>query len=132
MALEEQSVRLLAERIGQVDTSRVRGILQRMSQPGLDRETFHDLDTEFHIQLARCSDSSLLGDLMVALRGAVRRPMARAFDDDPDWEQHMVHLVAEHAEIFDCVSSGDGDRAAALVRQHIAGFYSSLGLYGKS
>lgn len=128
LALEEQSVRRLAEQIEQTDTSKVRDTLSRMSEPGLDRGTFHDLDTEFHVELARCSDNALLADLMAALRDAVRRPMAEAFDNDPDWGERAKGLIAEHAEIFDVVCSGDADRAASLMRQHIGAFYGSLGL----
>lgn len=126
LALEEQSVRRLAEHIQDTDASRVRETLERMADPELDRATFHDLDTEFHIALAHSSENSLLADLMTALRDAVRRPMAEAFDDDPHWDQRVKELVQEHTEIFEAVLSGDGDRAAELLRQHIGGFYDSL------
>lgn len=126
LALEEQSVRRLAEHIQDTDASRVRETLERMADPELDRATFYDLDTEFHIALARSSENSLLADLMAALRDAVRRPMAEVFDQDPDWDQRAKELVREHSTIFDAVLSGDGNRAAALMRQHIDGFYDSL------
>jgi GntR family transcriptional regulator, transcriptional repressor for pyruvate dehydrogenase complex len=126
LALEDQSVRRLAEHIQDADASRVRDTLEKMGDPDLDRSTFHHLDTEFHIALARCSDNSLLADLMAALRDAVRRPMAEAFDDDEQWDQRVKELVKEHEDIFEAVLSGDGDRAAVLMRQHIGGFYDSL------
>lgn len=128
LALEEQSVRRLAENVEGTDTSRIRETLERMSDPDLDRSTFHDLDTEFHIELARCSDNALLADLMTALRDAVRRPMVEAFDSEHDWGTRVKGLVAEHADIFAAVTAGDADRAASLMRQHIGGFYESLGL----
>ena len=126
MALEDRSVRRLAERIGEVDTAEVEETLKRMSRPSLDRATFHDLDTEFHLALARCSDDALLADLMSALRDAVRRPMARAFDGVPDWDDRVPELVREHERIFAAARAGDADGAAALMRAHIAGFYDSL------
>jgi GntR family transcriptional regulator, transcriptional repressor for pyruvate dehydrogenase complex len=128
MALEDQSVRRLAEHVQESDTSKVRETLEKMSERGLDRGTFHDLDTEFHIELARCSENTLLADLMAALRDAVRRPMAEAFDDDPHWEERVTGLIREHVEIFEAVSSGDADLAATLMRRHIEGFYDSLDL----
>src|SRR5680860_384593 len=123
LALEEQSVRRLAEHIAETDTSRVQETLKKMATPGLDKSTFHDLDTEFHIELARCSDNTLLADLMAALRDAVRRPMVEAFDNHPDWSKRVEELVDEHTQIFEAVRSGDGDQAAALMRQHIGAFY---------
>jgi len=126
LALEEQSVRRLALHIQDTDVSPVRETLDRMADPELDRATFHDLDTEFHIAMACSSENGLLADLMTALRDAVRRPMSEAFDDDPDWDKRVKELVQEHSEILDAVLSADGDRAAALMRQHIGGFYDSL------
>lgn len=128
MALEDRSVRRLAERVAGVDTTEVQQVLERMSKPNLDRATFHDLDTEFHLALARCSDDALLADLMSALRDAVRRPMTRAFDDDTHWEERVPELVREHERIFAAVSAGDPDGAAALMRAHVEGFYDSLEL----
>ncbi|MGH3384769.1 MAG: FadR/GntR family transcriptional regulator [Nocardioidaceae bacterium] len=128
MALEEQSVRRLAERVDDADLATVADTLKRMSEPGLDRGTFHDLDTEFHVALARGSDNSLLADLMAALRESVRRPMDEAFADDREWPNRQEALVTEHVEIFEAVRAGDVDLAAALMRRHIEGFYDSLGI----
>lgn len=128
MALEDRSVRRLAERFAEVDTSQVQQALAQMARPGLDRATFHDLDTAFHLALARCSNNALLADLMSALRDAVRRPMARAFDEDPHWDDRVPDLVREHEQIFAAVTAGDPVAAAALMRAHVEGFYGSLGL----
>ena len=126
MALEEQSVRRLADQAETVDLTSVGDTLRRMSEPGLDRGTFHDLDTEFHVELARGSDNALLADLMAALRESVRRPMDEAFADDEQWLVRQEALVKEHVEIFDAVRAGDADLAATLMRRHIEGFYESL------
>ena len=123
MSLEVQSVRRTAERIDTADVTHVRDILQRMTDPDLDRVSFLDLDTQFHVELARCADNTLLADLMAALREAVRRPMAEAFDNDLDWPARAKMLVREHTEIFDAICAGDPDTAEALVRDHIEGFY---------
>lgn len=126
LALEEQSVRRLALRVDTVDLTPIRSSLERMSEPGIDRGTFHDLDTQFHVELARGSDNALLADLMVALRESVRRPMDEAFAHDGQWAERQKALVQEHVEIFDAVDAGDPERAAALMRRHIEGFYESL------
>ena len=126
MALEEQSVRRLAERAERADFTEVGETLARMSEPGLDRGTFHDLDTEFHVELAHGSDNALLADLMAALRESVRRPMDEAFANDAEWPTRQEALVQEHVEIFAAVRAGDADLAAQLMRRHIEGFYESM------
>lgn len=123
MALEVQAVRRIANRVTTIDLSQCADTLQRMADPLLDRETFLDLDTEFHVGLARASNNLLLGDLMAALREAVRRPMADAFDNDEEWAERAVTLMSEHTAIFEAVSQGNADEAESLVRHHIEGFY---------
>lgn len=125
MALEVEAVRRIATRIATIDLSQCADTLQRMADPKLDRTTFLDLDTEFHVGLARASDNTLLGDLMVALREAVRRPMADAFDNDEDWAERAAGLMSEHSAIFEAISRGNADEAESLVRHHIEGFYLS-------
>lgn len=125
VVLEEQSVRTLAAQGEDADLATVERILSRMSDPALDRSTFHDLDTEFHIAIARGADNALLADLMGALRESVRRPMDDAFAHT-DWPARQQVLVREHTEIFEALSAADGDRAAELMRRHIEGFYESI------
>lgn len=125
VVLEEQSVRTLAAQGADADLTPVERILSRMSEPALDRSTFHDLDTEFHIAIARGADNALLADLMGALRESVRRPMDKAFAHT-DWPTRQQVLVREHTEIFEALRAADGDRAAALMRRHIEGFYESM------
>lgn len=123
LTLEVQSVRRIASNIANTDVSQISDTLQRMENTQLDRVSFLDLDTEFHVGLARTSQNALLGDLMVALREAVRRPMAEAFDLDTKWPEHARVLVEEHTAIFNAICRGDADDAEALVRHHIEGFY---------
>lgn len=121
-ALEEQAVRTLAERIEETDTSRLRQILERMSEPELDPATFHDLDTDFHVELARASNNTFLADLMGAMRDAVFRTMADIFESDlVSWPERLKQLVDEHQQIFAAVSAGEPDRAVEVMRSHIDG-----------
>jgi GntR family transcriptional regulator, transcriptional repressor for pyruvate dehydrogenase complex len=126
LALEVQSVRGIADNVASMDVSQVRETLERMKDPDLDRTSFLDLDTEFHVGLARCSSNALLADLMAALREAVRRPMAVAFDDDEVWPERAEMIRAEHAGIFEAICAGDADEAEARVRHHIEVFYHEV------
>lgn len=128
MALEEQSVRRLARQAGETDLTAVEKTLEEMREAKGDREAFHSLDTQFHVELARCSNNTLLADLMAALRDAVRRPMEEAFGQDPDWAERVEELIREHEDILESVRSGDAERAARLINEHIETFYESLEL----
>lgn len=126
MALEVQSVRRIADNIDTMDVSQVRETLEQMKNPELDRTAFLDLDTEYHVGLARCSNNALLADLMAALREAVRRPMAVAFDDDEAWPERAQMIRGEHDAIFEAICAGDADEAEARMRHHIEVFYHEI------
>lgn len=126
MALEMQAVRRLAEPGQERDLSPIEDALSNMSDPEIPRPAFHDLDTEFHVELARGTGNALLADLMMALRESVRRPMDEAFADEPAWPERQRVLVQEHVEILEAVRSNDAERAEDLMRRHIDGFYESL------
>jgi DNA-binding FadR family transcriptional regulator len=127
MALEVQSVRRIADNIATMDVSQVAETLEQMKNPDLDRASFLDLDTEFHVGLARCSNNALLADLMAALREAVRRPMAVAFDDDEAWPERSQMIRGEHEAIFEAIRAGNADEAEARMRHHIEVFYEEMG-----
>jgi GntR family transcriptional regulator, transcriptional repressor for pyruvate dehydrogenase complex len=88
-----------------------------------DRDAFHELDTEFHVSLARASGNGLAPLLMQALRGSIARQMRAAFDEVDDWEATRPRLTLEHASIAHHVMAGDGEAAASTVAEHIRGFY---------
>lgn len=122
-ALEIQAVRQLASNPDGRDLSAVRDALERMSSADLERTQFHDVDTEFHVEMAQATGNVLLADLMGALRNSVRRPMDEIFADVPDWGQRQEELLAEHRAIFEAVEANDVERAADLVKTHIEAFY---------
>lgn len=126
LALECESVRRLATNSSTVDLGPLEQILDKLSSPGIDRQAFHDLDTEFHVALADSSGNQLLTDLMIAMREAVRRPMAKAFEQDEDWPVRQKELAVEHAQIFKAIAAGKRDEVIDLMRSHIEGFYEQL------
>lgn len=91
-----------------------------------DLAAYHELDTDFHVALARASGNALLPVLMESLRGAMRRDMLAGFARLEDWRAARERLVAEHAEIAAYIEAGDPDRAADAVQDHIAGFYRTV------
>ncbi|WP_293786263.1 FadR/GntR family transcriptional regulator [uncultured Aeromicrobium sp.] len=125
LALECQAVRSVAG-AGVELSEEMEPILAQMAEPEIDREVFHDLDTEFHLALARATGNVLLVDLMLAMREAVRRPMSTAFAGEPDWEGRRSGLISEHRAIFEAVRARDAAKAERLTREHIEGFYETL------
>lgn len=105
------------------DISRLNALIDQMMQPDIEHGTFHELDGEFHVTIARASHNALAADLMQALRDAVRAHMEVAFSRVDDWDGMVKTLSDEHRQIAAAIAAGDGDLAAELVANHIAQFY---------
>ncbi len=125
LVLECRVARHVAEHPEQL-SEEIPRILERMSDPELDRDAFHDLDAEFHVALAQAASNRFLADLMSAMREAVRRPMTAVFADTERWPELQKTLVQEHVDIYDAVRSGDPDLAESLIRQHIEHVYQAV------
>ena len=105
------------------DISRLNDLIDQMMVPDIEHGTFHQLDSEFHVTIARASHNALSADLMQALRDAVRAHMEVAFSRVDDWDAMVATLSGEHRQIAAAIADGDGDLAADLVANHIAHFY---------
>jgi GntR family transcriptional repressor for pyruvate dehydrogenase complex len=91
-----------------------------------DRGAFLQLDTDFHVELARASGNALAPLLMEALRETIAQKMRAAFDAVDDWDSTREHIAADHAKLAAAVQAGDGESAAMTVTEHIRGFYRLL------
>lgn len=107
------------------DIERLRSLVHSMAAPGIDHETFHELDTEFHISIAKASRNTLTVDLMQTLRDAVKSEMKAAFARVHDWTSMVQRLTSEHCEILAAIENQNGHDAAHRVAQHISGFYET-------
>lgn len=103
-------------------TARLREIVAAMRTASGIRE-FNELDTEFHVELARASGNALIPVLMETLRGTMRRAMLEGFQRLPDWRAERDHLVGEHEQVISHVEAGDAAGAASALKNHVNRFY---------
>ncbi len=127
IALERSSAALAAQRHNARSLRKLRALMAAMDDAeGVDE--FNDVDTEFHVQIARTGQSELVADLTVAIRQAVREAIRTASTALPNWPEHRNQLRREHGEILAAIESGDAVAAANLVEQHIRRAYVTLGI----
>ena len=105
------------------DIARLRSLVDSMQPSRVSSAEFNELDTEFHVSIARSSGNGLTTTLMQALRDAVKSQMVRAFTSVDDWRSVGERLVAEHYAIVDAIETGRASDAADLVEAHIRTFY---------
>jgi GntR family transcriptional regulator, transcriptional repressor for pyruvate dehydrogenase complex len=121
--LEQVNARRAAARRTEDDLRHMEALIHSMRAASLRYEEFNELDTEFHVTVARASKNALATDLMQALRDAVKHKMTAVFADLADWRAEAGKLIAEHEKIVHALRQHDPEAAAAAIGEHIEGFY---------
>lgn len=128
VTLERSSVRLAARQATADDLGAMTALLDAMDDPQLSRVAFNDLDTAFHVALARASHNRLVSDVTGALRNSLRGHIHDAFERADDWIAVRTRLIAEHRAIAAAIGARDPDAAEVQVERHIRGFATRLTL----
>jgi DNA-binding FadR family transcriptional regulator len=123
ITLERESAKLAARAVGLIDLESLQRPLHVMESPRVTIEQFNDADTDFHKAIARASGNTLVAELTTALRNAMKGPLLERLRADERFADTAERLADEHRGIFDALVAGEGERAAALLQDHIEGFY---------
>ena len=110
------------------DLAAVRGILTAMDAEDLTAPEFLALDAELHYALAEASGNTVISAMMAGLRTAIESYVLEGSALVEDWEAMAAQLRHEHHDIVDAIDEGRTDAARALIRAHIAGYYTATGL----
>lgn len=121
--LEDSAVRRAARRDVAEELDGARDALAVMLDRTVSVEDFDAADVRFHIGLALASGSEAVHLMMLAVRETIARHLLAALRSLPDPTAGLPKLARQHQAILRAVESGDGDRAAELMRAHILGFY---------
>ena len=112
------------------DLAEAHAALEAMRRPGIDADAFHDADVRFHVALVAASGNQAMHAIMMAVRESIAEHLLAALDGDGIERGAVADVLArladEHAAILAAVEAGHGERAEALVRDHIEGFYRSI------
>lgn len=108
-------------------TPQLRALLEVMdaAAAGGDQVAFQVADVDFHVQLAHAGGNKAMGLVIAVLRDAIAGYLLEALERQDDVTGVLCTLAAEHRAIIDAADRGDTEAAAALLTQHISGFYAS-------
>ena len=98
-----------------------------MDDPGLPKDEYHRIDTEFHLVITSLAGNIVVDTIMESLREATMSYVREAVANRDDWRDIVVHLQEQHKRILAAVIDRQPDAAANAVREHITWFYSVAG-----
>ncbi|MFB6818075.1 FadR/GntR family transcriptional regulator [Streptomyces sp. NPDC056347] len=126
VVLERSSFEAAARHACPEDLDAARELVAGMGEAGVAVAEFNDLDTRFHVHIARISGNELTSTLTSAVRESVRPLILKALEAAEDWPATAAALNAEHAELLRLLSAGRGPDAADLVERHIRSLHGTL------
>ena len=131
VALERSSVALACRNARPQDLALMRKALMDMDDEDVDRETFNQRDTDFHVALADAGGNRLMSDVTCAIRESVRMPILASMSAMPQtgaqgWPEVRDGLRADHHAIFTAVEAGQAEQAADQMEAHIRGFAAHM------
>ena len=124
LILEQAVVAALAT--GERDTAAAHRILDAMDAD-LGPADFLVLDAQLHLALAEASGNTVVAAMMTGLRESIESYVLTGSTAIADWSGMADRLRAEHRDIVQAIEEGRADDAAALVRDHITGYYAATG-----
>lgn len=127
LILEQAVVAALAH--AGADTEHAHRILDAM-EADLDAADFLVLDAQLHLTLAEASGNTVVAAMMTGLRDSIESYVLSGSTRIPDWSRMADRLRAEHRDLVRAIDEGRAGDAAALVRDHITGYYAATGLAG--
>ena len=116
-ALEPLLAKLAAERMTPADAEQLQSTVQRSAQRVDDRQSWHQHDLQFHLEVARLADNSVLGGALHTIMAQVLKVWT-AYPERFDPRKSLEG----HREIMELLTAGDGEAAAARMQRHLDAF----------
>jgi len=105
----------------QVGTFELHANLEQQRAPGIDLESFFDLDEAFHHGLLRLSGHERAWSTVVSAKGHLDRARRLGLKEtSPD------AFAEQHVEIFGAVVDGDLSRARSTMRSHLRAVFDDV------
>lgn len=128
--LEPWAATAASARATTAELEAIRSILAAMDGD-VGPEDFHQLDSSFHLDIARAAQNEFIVLVLEGARTSIERIMLDALSRVPDWPATRVRIFEEHTQILAAISEGKADEAASLMQRHIRSFYDEVELSRK-
>lgn len=118
-ALEIQTCRAACENIDDLGIARLATLIeqQKVAVAKNDRQKFHALDEEFHLEICRSSRLDYVWDLICESKGHMDRVRMLSLT-----ETSLEIALNDHTNLFAAISAREAVAAAAVLEQHLGRF----------
>ncbi len=118
-AVEPYMTRLATIHATKADLDRIADVLRRLEAPGVDQNLFTQMDSEFHLELARCSRNPLIVRIyqevnMVRLHAQWDRMKSLIL-----LPEKIASYNRQHRAIFEALQRRDAQGAEDLISRHL-------------
>lgn len=114
-ALEIYAARLAATRMSDEELASLGARVEEMRASVDTLERFVEADLQFHLELARSTDNSVLLDLLQSIRSLLRVWVDRAVQEPAE----ALAAIEEHAAVHAAIATRDPDAAASAMALHM-------------
>ncbi|HCG57074.1 MULTISPECIES: FCD domain-containing protein [Brevibacterium] len=114
--------------LGDIHLKRAEELLARMREPGIVKESFHDLDARFHRELCAAAGNPVTDIILASLSSSIVDYVSSAAAATEDWTWVQTELTKQHAGLLDSILAGDADRARRECAAHIHWFARTTGI----
>lgn len=112
-AVESTAAALAARRRTPADVARLREHVAQMSRPGHTRQSFAEVDLEFHLSIGAATGNPLIRSIANVIEAALVASFSESSPVD-DWSDYEM-TVNSHAAIVDAIEARDEKAAAAAM-----------------
>jgi DNA-binding GntR family transcriptional regulator len=123
LALEGLSARLAAQRASDDDLVVLKALrAEQAATPSEDSHRLFEVDHRFHQAVAQAAHNQYLAESLERLFGLSQRLWYLALPS----LGFLPSAVEKHLALVQAIEAGDGDRAEAIMREHVSAFYTQV------
>jgi DNA-binding GntR family transcriptional regulator len=121
-ALEPEAARHAAERATEAERDALSGLLRELEASGRGERELMALDERIHRAVYRCAHNDLLAATLEQYYVLSLRIWMMAIDR----AQELDEAVHQHRDLLEAICGGDGEHAAATMRDHVQDFEQAM------
>jgi len=119
MAIETWAVGLAAQRIAPDELAHLAGIVERMKQCRAEKRPVDELDTEFHLAIARACHNGIYYHVAKTILNLFTQVTRISHEELFLSEEDQIEILADHEAIFGAIEAGNAEKAKELMRFHL-------------